>query len=261
MFSNKPRCQYAKNQLADVICQLRFPEILTINANPPADFQENIRKDFPNYSTTVEAATPQISGTPGNLQIQNQMTTLNYQFASVDGVWRINLTSKFISLACKQYTNWETFAQKLDKPLASFISIYKPAYFERIGLRYLNFISRQSLDLEGTAFREMITTAYLGLLDDDEITEDIAHRSGVDAEISLPGGAHVKLHAGPGLVKQNGTPQKEVKFIFDQDLFMSGNIPVNFSAVALQALHSHAYPIFRGAITDLLHNAMEPLIF
>lgn len=258
MFSKKPRCQYANNQLADVICQLRFPEILTINANSPANFQEEIRADFPNYTSTVEAAAPQISGTPGNLQIQNQPTTLNYQFTSVDGIWRINLTSKFISLACNHYQNWEAFAQKLDKPLAAFIRIYRPAYFERIGLRYLNFFSRESLDLDGIAFRDMISSTYLGLLDDDEVTEDTAHRSGVDAEISLPGGARVKLHAGPGLVKQNGVPQKEVKFIFDQDLFITGNVPVNFSAGALQTLHSHAYPIFRGAITDLLHNAMKP---
>ena len=42
------------------------------------------------------------------------------------------------------------------------------------------------------------------------------------------------------------------------DLYMSGNIPVNISAGALETLHSQAYPIFRNAITDTLHNAMEP---
>ena len=93
---------------------------------------------------------------------------------------------------------------------------------------------------------------------DDEISEDIALRNGVDAEISLPGGARVKLHAGPGMVKQNGEQQKEIKFIFDQDLYMAGNIPVSYSAASLQTLHAHAYPIFRGAITDLLHTALEP---
>lgn len=258
MFSKELRCQYANNQLADVICQLRFPEILTINANPPANFQEEIRAEFPQYSASVEAPAPKISGTPGNLQLQNQPTTMNYHFTSEDGIWRVNLTSSFISLACSNYTCWEAFAQKLDKPLAAFISVYKPAYFERIGLRYLNFISRESLDLEDRPFRDLITQTYLGLLDDDEVTESAALRSGVDAEIALPGGARVKLHAGPGLVKQNGQQQKEIKFIFDQDLYMAGKVPVNYSAGALQTLHSHAFPIFRGAITDRLHNAMEP---
>ncbi len=260
MFSKAPRCQYAHNQLADVICQLRFPEILTINTTPPANFQEEIRAEFPKYSTTMEAAAPTISGIPGNLQLQNQPATVNYQFTSVDGIWRVNLTSKFISLACNKYTKWEDFAKKLDKPLAAFISIYKPAFFERIGLRYLNFFSRESLDLQDVTFRDMITPTYLGLLNDDEVAESAALRSGVDAEVSLPGGARLKLHAGPGLVKQNGQQLKEIKFIFDQDLYIAGNVPVSYSAGALQTLHSHAYPIFRGVITDLLHDAMGPTI-
>ena len=146
----------------------------------------------------------------------------------------------------------------LDKPLAAFIQLYKPAYFERIGLRYLNFFSRENLGLDDTPFRDMFTPSYLGLLDDNEITENLTLRSGVDAEISLPGGARVKIHAGPGLVKQNGQQQKEIKFILDQDIYMSGNIPVNYSAASLQTLHSQAFPIFRGAITELLHNALDP---
>ena len=47
MFSTETRCIYRKNQLAEVICQLRFPEILTIETNIPAQFQEAIRGDFP----------------------------------------------------------------------------------------------------------------------------------------------------------------------------------------------------------------------
>ena len=44
MFSKSPRCRYGTNQLVEVICQLRFPEILTISANPPAEFQDAIRE-------------------------------------------------------------------------------------------------------------------------------------------------------------------------------------------------------------------------
>ena len=40
MFSHEKRCNYQHNQLAEVICQLRFPEILAIQANLPVDFQE-----------------------------------------------------------------------------------------------------------------------------------------------------------------------------------------------------------------------------
>ena len=258
MFSNEERCVYQQNPLGEVICQLRFPEILKIEKEIPADFQEAIRDEYPRYSLRKESPAPRITGTPGNLTLENQPQTVNYQFLSQDGIWRVNLTGRFISLACSRYTRWEDFAGKLDKPLAAFIKLYKPAYFERVGLRYINFISRKALDLEGTPFKELITPSYLGLLAEEDVAEGSATRCGVDAEVGIRGGCRLKLHAGPGMVKRSGQQDNEVKFILDLDLFMPGNVPVNYSAGALQTLHSQAWPIFRGAITEKLHDALDP---
>ena len=259
MFSNEPRTTYRKNQLGEVICQLRFPEILAIGAKPPVDFQEAIRADYPQFSTRMETPAPKLTGAPGNMTLQNQPATVNYQFVSADGLWRVNLTQKFISLACVRYGSWEEFAAKLDKPLAAFIQIYKPAYFERIGLRYVNFISRKALSLETTPFRELITEKYLGVMSDEQLMEPSVGRSSVDAEFMIRGGCRVKLHAGPGQVHRAGKTDGEVKFIFDQDLYMPGKVPPNLSAPALQTLHAQAWSIFRDAITDELHDAMEPI--
>lgn len=55
MFSNERRCEYSNNQLAEVICQLRFPEILTIGTTVPADFQEAICMEFPQYAAKSES--------------------------------------------------------------------------------------------------------------------------------------------------------------------------------------------------------------
>lgn len=258
MFSTEARCHYRKNMLGEVICQLRFPQILSIETNVPDQFQEAIRDTFPRYSCRKETPAPKLVGTPGKMHLEPQQPGNNYQFVSADGAWRVNLTSSFISLACNRYTSWEDFAKMLDKPLAAFIKIYRPAYFERVGLRYLNFISRSKLQLEGTPFRELFQPQYVGLLGDEQVAEASATRSTVDAEIAIRGGCRVKIHAGPGLVKRQGQEEKEVHFIFDQDLFMPGNVAVNLSAGALETLHSQAYSIFRAAITDTLHEAMEP---
>ena len=242
MFSNEPRTIYETNQLGEVICQLRFPEILTIETELPAQFQEAIRGQFPHYQVRRE-------------KFGNQERN-NYQFMSDDGAWRINLTSGFISLSTVRYTQWEDFAAKLDAPLAAFIQIYKPACFDRVGLRYLNFISRQKLGLEGVPFRELIKPEYLGLLAKDTIREEATTCSGVDMETAIAGGARLKLHAGPGKVTLGGKPDEEIKFILDLDLYISAKVPVNLSAGALQTLHGQAYGIFRDAITDRLHEAM-----
>ena len=84
-------------------------------------------------------------------------------------------------------------------------------------------------------------------------------RASVDAEFAIRGGCRVKLHAGPGHVRRPGQTDNEVKFIFDQDLYMPGKIAPNLSAPALQTLHAQAWSVFRAAITDDLHDAMEPI--
>ena len=260
MFSNEVRCYLQKNQLGEVICQLRFPDILIIGTKPPAEFQEAIRGQFPIYSVRKESPAPKVTGRPGNFSLENTPPIINHQFASADGVWRVNLTSNFISLACTKYTRWEDFAKHLDQPLVAFIKIYQPAHFHRVGLRYLNFISRKDLQLEDVPFSQLIEPAYLGILGEEDVPEHTVARSNMDAEFAIRGGCRAKIHAGIGLVQKNGQPDKEVRYIFDQDLFMGGNIPVNLSAGALETLHGQAYSIFRGAITDTLYNALEPTI-
>lgn len=246
MLSHEERSILHKNQLAEVICQFRFPDILIIGTNPPAQFQEMIRDVFPQYSVRKEIAA------------NTREETVNHQFSTVDGVWRVNLTSKFISLSCYRYTRWEEFAQMLDKPLAAFIQTYTPAFFNRIGLRYLNFISRNALGLENVPFSELIQPCYLGPLAEDDVIESTIKRCTVDAQFSIRNGCTLNVHAGPGMVKRNGISNNELHFIFDQDLFMAGNIPVNASTGALNTLHRQAYSVFRGAITNTLFNAMEP---
>lgn len=259
MLSNEPRRRFQRNQLIEVICQLRFPEILSIEARDPADFQEAIRHAFPQYRATKETPPPRMVGTPGNMQLQKGKESTNYQFVSADGVWRVNLTSTFISLACNRYTTWEDFAKMLDLPLVSFIQVYKPAYFERIGLRFINAFSRKALDLDGVPFRELFQPCYLGILAEDNVQETATTRCSIDFEVKLRGGAIAKVHAGPGLIQRGNQPKNnEVHFILDNDLFMGGNIPANLTPGALQTLHQQADSMFLGAITEKLADALEP---
>ena len=56
LFSDHPRTHYRNAPAHEVICQLRFPAILTINNTEPADFQEAIRAEFPQYARRQDAA-------------------------------------------------------------------------------------------------------------------------------------------------------------------------------------------------------------
>ncbi len=258
MFSTESRCRYGSHQVAEVICQLRFPEILTVGASDPVAFQEAIREAFPLFLRRQEMPAPKLTGAPEGLTLQNQKPVTNYQFSSADQIWRINLTNTFISLTCTNYSVWEDFAAHLDQPLAAFIQIYKPAHFTRVGLRYLNFISRRDLGLEGIPYSQLIRPCYLGPLAEEDLAEAAASRCTVDCELAVRGGCRAKIHAGPGHVKRNGKYDGETKFIFDLDLYMTGQLQLNLAVGAMQTLHSQAGSIFRGAITEKLHQAMEP---
>lgn len=260
MFPNAERCNYTKNQILETVCQLRFPTILSVEANLPADFQDAIRDVFPRYECRKEQPAPKITAVAGQpAKVEQQPVISNHTFLSADNTRRINLTQNFIALTVQNYTCWEDFAKLLDQALAEFIRIYKPAYFERVGLRYVNAVSRNALDIANTPWRELIEDKYLGLMADEAMAEQNFLRCSQDVETNLPGGCRMKLHAGPGLVRRgNDTSDKEAKYVLDIDVSMSGNVPINISAGAMNILHTHAYNVFRDAITDTLHDAMEP---
>lgn len=258
MYSDKPRCRYGANQLSEVICQFYFPEILSIGANSPAEFQEVIRQQYPRFQRRMEIPAPKIVGKPGQFRLENQPGTINCQFASADDIWRVNLTTRFISLSCSRYTSWEDFAAHMDKPLAAFIQIYRPAYFQRVGLRYRNVISRRNLGLEDKKFTELIAPCYLGPLPEPDVNEETASRCSLDLEMASRSGCRIQIRTGPVKARPMADGDQETKFIFDQDLYIAGNIPPHLSAAAMNTLHHQAWSVFRGAITDTLHHAMEP---
>ena len=93
LFSDHPRTHYRSAPAHEVICQLRFPTILTINNVEPADFQESIREAFPQYIRREEAAPPKVTGLGGpNPRVEQQPPVTNYTFLSADGRWKLNLT-------------------------------------------------------------------------------------------------------------------------------------------------------------------------
>ncbi len=258
---NDDRYLYANAPLVEVICQLRFPTILSIGANEPVAFQEAVRGDFPRYAVRQEQAAPVITGmgTP-NPTVQQQSPVTNYHFISTDGTWKINLTNHFIALSTSSYTRWEDFAQRLDRILAHFIRVYQPAFFERVGLRYINAVSRKALGVEHLMWDDLIPSPYIGVLGEPDVDENAVTRSGLDLELPLQDGCRLKLHAGPGVLNRGAADtQGEKRFILDGDFSVSGNLAPDRIPSRLEGLHSHAVRLFQGAITQELHDAMGPL--
>ena len=257
LFAPYERVHYARSPLVEVICQLRFPTILSIGANGPAAFQEAIRKDFPKYMTRQEQLPPKVVKKGNATALEPQKPITNYHFISEDGRWKINLTQNFIALSTLSYQRWEDFAIRLDQALAQFIQIYQPAYFERIGLRYVNAVSRQRLGLEGQLWDDLIQSQYIGILGEPDVEESEIAKCSLEVDTPLVGGYRMKLRTGPGLVG-GGKTDKEVKFVLDADFSTAGKMTAEAVPEKLERMHRFAVCFFQGAITKELHEAMGP---
>lgn len=245
MFSEQPRSFYRRAQLMEVICQLRFPTVLSIGTSDPAEFQEKIRAGYPRYqSGTVKGA---------------DQSGRNYQFVSADGCWKVSLTNSFLALSTLRYPGWDEFAARLDELLVKFIEVYRPESFTRVGLRYINAFSRRALDLDGVPFTELIQPAYLGLLAEDDADEDRFARVAQDVDVAVPAGGRLKMQCGPGKVNRPGKPDDEVRYLLDLDSYLVGNTELRLCAAALNTLHDGAWRVFRNALTDRLHRALDPV--
>ncbi len=260
LFAEYERIRYARPQLAEVICQLRFPTILPIQTSEPAAFQEAIRREFPRYAVRQEQLPPKVIPGP-TPALEPQKPVANHTFLSADNAWKLNLTQNFIALSTLRYQRWEDFAAQLDKLLAQFIQIYQPAFFERLGLRYVNAFSRKALGLEEYLWDDLIQSHLLGILGEPDVMEQDVGKNALAVECALAAGCRMKLHAGPGrLGSPKGAPaQQEVRFFLDGDFSAAGNLDANVLPAKLEELHRYAVRVFRGAITPQLHSAMGPI--
>ena len=259
MRSEEARQIFKRRQLLEVICQLRFPDILKIESTDPAEFQDRIRGEYPQYQKKVEQLPPQIvNGKP-----VPQGTVNNYQFISAEGQWRVSLTKGFIALSTYGYTRWEDFAQRLDRVLAAFIETYHPSWFTRVGLRYVNAFRREALGLDGMLWKELITPGFLGLMGEEEDAQETAFlKHELSATFQVPGGAKANVKSGPGLLRKVNNRTRETTeekvFMLDLDLFMDSKIELGQAVPALNIVHENAGSLFRAALTDTLSAAMEP---
>ena len=140
-----PHCErivYERNPLNEVICQVRFPPLLRLQAQTPFEFQEAIQDRFPIYGE----GGPQVELPPQLVQLLGSpLRTSNHKFLSEDGRWSASLESHFLALTCGSYESWQEFSDVLFDILSKLVEIYKPSFFNRIGLRYQNTIKREWL--------------------------------------------------------------------------------------------------------------------
>lgn len=258
LFPNTPREIYGKKPSEEVICQLRFPTILRIEASPPVDFQDRIRQYYPYLKEKkpdyLQASMPVPKEIMDLIGPDFRIGKPVYDFASEDGKWKITLASDFISLTTSDYERWETFKEHLSLPLESLQTLYQPNFFTRVGLRYRDVIRRSALGLEDVPWSELLKGPVAGLLSVPGISQAITHAA-KEVVLDLPDKAG-RLRVLHGLAKTPGS--EETSYVIDSDFFTQDKKGFQDAWRSLDQFHNEARLFFRWCINDLLHNALDP---
>jgi len=256
-FPSSDRVVYGHNPLEQVLCQLKFPPVLRIESELPAKFQERVRSVYPVFSE------PQtLSGGPELPdEIMRLVGTLMpirptrvYEFATLDGQWKLTLSRDFIALVCLGYERWEFFVDHLRGPLLALAQEYAPAFFSRVGLRYRNIIKRSALGLKGVPWSELLKppiSAELGSPIADSV-EEAVHQ----IIVSL-GQDEGKVKIYHGLMKAS---DQEECYLIDNDFFADGRTELKDADRKLDFFHGQSGRLFRWCVDNRLHTAMEPKV-
>lgn len=253
-FPEAPRVVYERNPLSEVICQLRFPPILKVQASSPAAFQDRIRNLFPEFEQ--EQHSPLGSFLPPEL-VQAGLSlpevSLVHRFLSDDrSSWSATLANDFLAVATRAYRKWEEFEVRAVPPIGALEDIYVPAFYRRVGLRYRDVIKRQQLELKGVAWVELLRPVVLGAMGAPEMAgQNIEEHSSrlrfrwADKEAAL---------------LQFGLEQIEGEscFVVDFDFYCDKRLERGAALAVLQRFNRLAGRAFRWCITDRLHEALGP---
>ncbi len=259
-FPDSPRVIYNKNPLTEVICQLTFPAILRIDKESPSEYQEKLREDYP-FFVEQQGANLKLNFPKEFAEVIGNALPIRsgraiYQFLSSDKKWKITLTRESFAISTVSYKSWEEFKQHFEKPLSVFIEEYKPAFFSRIGLRYVDIINKSKLNLRDVSWSELLKPSIAGELSDSNIAERITHCvNQLTISLDDEGGVILLNH---GLFDDNSNESEKFAYLIDSDFSTEQKTEVQNAIERLDYFNKYSGRLFRWCITEKLHDALEP---
>ena len=256
---------YKQNPLQEVLCQLKFPTILEIKTVDPAAFQKRIRSGYPLYSR--EGDDGWLSGLPPGVPkevtdivsqflVAKRGEDVTHKFLTENSARFISLAPEFLAVTETEYTRWERFRDEVAVAKEALDLEYKPPFYSRIGLRYVDIIDKAVIGLEEATWDSLINPAVIGMLGARDVGERVRQINTV-ALIELgdnvvPGG---QVRVRHGIVR--GKDERE-GYKIDVDLFTDERSTTTDVIRILEIFNRLAGHFFRWAITDRLRDALGP---
>ena len=254
-FPEKERVVYEINPLTEVVCQLRYPKILEAEQKLPIDLQRKLSQFYPLFETNEIVSISIQSGGDSGAVVPISKKSQSFEFIDITKKWRVSFNSEFIALTLNKYVRWEEFRERIDFILSALLECYSVKVFTRIGLRYVNHIERDQLELGGVPWRDLLAHAVVGPLSDASL-HDNDFVTIQNLWVGRLDQGQVAIRTG---IVQNTETLAQAYYI-DSDFFSEDAVQAGAANVFayLDTAHTQSGRVFRWCISDRLHGALKP---
>lgn len=264
LFQPEERVIYKHNPLVSVVCQLRFPLDLRIDVTMPAEFQQQIRANFPLAHEDSDGQGLQLAEDISQhfpqelLDVLSTRINRRFLFSSRDKMWTITLTNSFVALETNDYVRWEDFRRNLQLMLSAMCETYQIDVISRLGLRYQNVVDRRALGIQELQWSALLSDFVLGPLTLAKSADSVQEHNGTFL-IQLEDPTDF-VRVRYGLVTEKSGDPENVMFMLDHDFFTGNDVETDVSNVIsrVNIYNSSNRSLFRRCITAKLHETMVP---
>lgn len=230
--------------LSEVICQIRFPPLLRLINQQPAEFQEHVREKFPKISIEQPVIVGPLDkfGTAPQAHISPKV----FHFANKTNTCAVSLAPDFLALRSTSYSTWATFSEQLRFAFEALQAVYDVPYATRIGLRYINLLTLANTGRE--SFEELtslVRPELVALFQLDEITEPYLVKQELRTHIENDGDFTIRVSLVEA--EENALLLDFDRYTEDEEILLDDLIE------RCDRYHRLVYNAFRWAIADNLH--------
>lgn len=243
-FPDVPRLELVNSPLELVVCQLRYPMVLSLaGGQAPEAFGQRVQDAYP-VANKKQTTSVEIVG-----ESAVQKSTVTWVFEDQESQWTVSLASNFVALETKKYVRFADFLERFEHILALTRETYQVQLMERLGLRYVDHLSRVLQPQLPENWTEQINGAILPAramrLPGEPQNANLETRF-VTGDFILAMRSVFVEKGFPGIVND--------ELILDFDCYNEKRRSLDNVADALERFRSESYKAFRWAIGDLIHH-------
>ena len=216
-----PRQTFRQNSLATVIMQLRFHPILKVTERI-ADFQDRVRPRFPGFDT-IESQTIEITSS-GSGELHTETA---YRFHAESEPTKVSLHTSAVSIEYGAHQSRDVLLRDVETVLSALEAVYAPIVTKRLGIRYVNLISRSRITSalgRSVSWRDLLTQNFAqvpgGVAELDDVTTFLAEVTSPCDHGRMTLRYGIVPDAVPVAISVANAPSADRKFRLDTDRYV-----------------------------------------